>query len=414
VAASVRLQREAAVKARTFLWLLAIAGAGVLTWALLQLRSRPPEVQFVPVTRDTIHNSVVTNGKVEPIEWATARAERSGPVEKILIQRGQNVAKDAPLVELDATEARASFAAAEARIAQAQADLDLIRRGGRATDLADISAGLDLARHDFETAKGDYDIAKRLLDRQAGTKIDVEKAKERMDRAQLQIQSFEQRRSALTTAAPDRAAAQARLDDAKAAQNLAETQIRQSAPIDGTVYQFDLKPGAYLNAGDVIATIGRLDRVRVTVYVDEPDLGRVAKAMPVVITWDALPGKQWSGEVDKTPTQIVPLGTRQVGEVACVIQNPDRELLPGTNVTVEIRAQTVPNILTLPKETVHTEHGQTGVYVLTDDHLEWKQVTLGVSNTTRTEVNGLKEGEEVAISSDHALRNGLVVRAVVQ
>jgi HlyD family secretion protein len=152
----------------------------------------------------------------------------------------------------------------------------------------------------------------------------------------------------------------------------------------------------------------------VTVYVDEPDLGRVAKAMPVVITWDALPGKQWSGEVDKTPTQIVPLGTRQVGEVACVIQNPDRELLPGTNVTVEIRAQTVPNILTLPKETVHTEHGQTGVYVLTDDHLEWKQVTLGVSNTTRTEVNGLKEGEEVAISSDHALRNGLVVRAVVQ
>ena len=99
------------MKARTFLWLLAIAGAGVLTWALLQLRSRPPEVQFVPVTRDTIHNSVVTNGKVEPIEWATARAERSGPVEKILIQRGQNVAKDAPLVELDATEARASFAA---------------------------------------------------------------------------------------------------------------------------------------------------------------------------------------------------------------------------------------------------------------------------------------------------------------
>ena len=71
-------------------------------------------------------------------------------------------------------------------------------------------------------------------------------------------------------------------------------------------------------------------------------------------------------------------------------------------------------MIVTPKETVHTEHGQTGVYVLTDDHLEWKQVTLGVSNTTRTEVNGLKEGEEVAISSDHALRNGLVVRAVVQ
>lgn len=403
------------MRARTLVLLIAIAGAGVVLWALLKLRSQPPEVQFVRVTRGTIHNSVVTNGKVEPIEWATARSERAGPVEKILIQRGQRVAKDAPLVQLDASEARANLATAESRIAQAQADLDLIHRGGRATDLADISAGLDRAKLDLQTAKRDYDALKRLEDKQAATRVEVDAAKQRMDQAQLQIESFEKRRQALATAAPDRAAAQARLDDAKAAQTLAQTQIEQSvirAPIEGAVYQFDLKPGAYLNAGDVVATIGRLDRVRVTVYVDEPDLGRVAKAMPVVITWDAMPGKEWSGEVDRTATQIVPLGTRQVGEVACVIENPGRELLPGTNVTVEIRAQTVPNVLTLPKETVRVEHGETGVYVLAGDHLEWKKITQGVSNTTRTEVGGLVEGEEVAISSDHAMRAGLVVQPI--
>jgi len=404
------------VRARTLVVVLAIGGAGVLIWALLKLRSQPPEVQFVRVARVTIHNSVVTNGKVEPIEWATARAERSGPVEKILIQRGQNAAEGAPLVELDTSEARAGLAAAEARIAQAQADLDLMRRGGRATDLAEISAGLDLAHHDLETATKDYDALKRLEQKQAATKAEVEAAKQRMDHAQLQIESFEQRRAALAAKAPDRAAAQARLDDAKAAQTLAETEIRQSvirAPIGGIVYQFDLKPGAYLKAGDVVATIGRLDRVRVTVYVDEPDLGRVAKAMPVVITWDALPGNQWSGEVDRIPTQIVPLGTRQVGEVACVIQNPGRELLPGTNVTVEIRSQTVPNVLAIPKEAVHNDHGETGVYVLAGDHLEWKKITLGVSNTTRTEVSGLNEGDAVALSSDHALRDGLVIKPVM-
>ena len=87
------------------------------------------------------------------------------------------------------------------------------------------------------------------------------------------------------------------------------------APIAGTVYQFDLKPGAYLNAGDLVASIGQLDRVRVKVFVDEPDLGRVKRGMPVGITWDAMPGRQWKGVVDKTPTQIVALGTRQVGEV---------------------------------------------------------------------------------------------------
>ena len=51
--------------------------------------------------------------------------------------------------------------------------------------------------------------------------------------------------------------------------------------------------------------------------------------------------------MDRTATQVVALGTRQVGEVACLIQNPDRDLLPGTNVNVEIRAQAVENALTV-------------------------------------------------------------------
>ena len=101
------------------------------------------------------------------------------------------------------------------------------------------------------------------------------------------------------------------------------------APVSGTLYQFDLKVGAYLQPGDLVGLVGNLDKVKVTVYVDEPDLGRVAVGMPVTITWDAMPGRQWKGTVDKFPTQVVALGTRQVGEVGCIIDNPDRDLLPG-------------------------------------------------------------------------------------
>src|SRR5258706_5969653 len=122
------------------------------------------------------------------------------------------------------------------------------------------------------------------------------------------------------------------------------------APIEGTVYQFDLKPGAYLNPGDLVATIGLLNRVRVNVYVDEPDLGSVAKGHA------AMRGRQWKREVDKTATQIVALGTRQVGEVVCVIQNPDRDLPPGTNVNVEIISRVIEND--------RHKRGETGVFVL--------------------------------------------------
>ena len=402
------------MKARTFLLLAIAAAAGALFWGVRRYRNQPPEVQFVHVTRQTIHSSVTTNGKVEPIEWVIARAERAGPVQKILIQRGQRVAKGQPLVELDSTEARASLVAAQARIAQAQADLDVIRRGGRSTDLADIQNGLDRAHLDLDQAQRDYDSFERLLAKNAATQTEVNTAKARVDSAKLQIEALERRRAALANTG-DRAAVQARLEDAQAAARVAQLQIRQSgiaAPIEGTVYQFDLKPGAYLNAGDAVAYIGRLDRVRVTVYVDEPDLGRVRKQMPVMITWDALPGHQWEGEVDRTPTQIQALGTRQVGEVECLIRNPDRDLLPGTNVNVEIRSQTVPDALSIPKEALRTEHGQTGVYLLAGDHVEWKKVTVGVSNTTRTQIEGLEAGDAVALYSDRTLRDGMPVKPV--
>jgi HlyD family secretion protein len=403
------------VRARTILILLVLAAAGVLAWALVRFKSQPVEVQFARAVITTVHSSVPTNGKVEPIEWAVARAERSGPVDKILIQRGEQVKAGQRLVELDSSEARASLASAQAKIGEARAQLDLLARGGRSTDLAEISAGIDRAKLDLGNAQNDYDRLLRLEQKQAATRAEVDAAKQRIDQAKLQIDSFEKKKQALVSA-PDRAAAQARLEDAQAAARLAQVQIDQSvvrAPIEGTVYQFDMKPGAYLNAGDTVASIGRLDRVRVNVNVDEPDLGRVAKGMPVVITWVAMPGQQWDGEVDRMPTQIVPLGTRQVGEVVCVIRNPGHELLPGTNVDVEIRAQTVENAVAIPKEAVRTEHGETGVYLLKGDRIEWRRVQLGVSNTTRTQVvAGVSEGDAVALFSEKALHDGMLVKPV--
>ena len=76
------------MKLRHLLWVvvLAIAAGGV--WYAVTLRNQPPEMTFAHVVRESITSSVPTNGKVEPIEWAEARAERPGPVAKILVQRG--------------------------------------------------------------------------------------------------------------------------------------------------------------------------------------------------------------------------------------------------------------------------------------------------------------------------------------
>jgi multidrug efflux pump subunit AcrA (membrane-fusion protein) len=158
-----------------------------------------------------------------------------------------------------------------------------------------------------------------------------------------------------------------------------------------------------------------LDRVRVTVYVDEPDLGKVRKREVVNITWDALPGHQWKGEVDKLPTQIVPLGTRQVGEVGCVIENPERDLIPNANINAEIQATVVEKALTVPKEAIRREGPETGVFLLQGDRVVWRRINLGVSNYTKSQVlSGVTDGDAVALPTEKPLKNGAKVAPVYQ
>jgi HlyD family secretion protein len=389
--------------------------AGALGWWIHRVNSRPPEVPFARVKRETLVSTLVTNGKVEPWEWVAVRAVRAGLVARVDVEKGRQVAKGALLVELDARDARAELDSANARVAQMQAELDTLRRGGKSVDLAEIDNDLARARMDLDVAQRDLAVLRRLAEKQAATRQNVDDASRRVEQLQAQMQALAKKRAALVSPL-DISAAEARLGEAQAAQRVAEERLEQRmirAPVAGTVYQLDARVGAYLNPGDLVANVGVLDKLRVRVYVDEPELGRVAPGMPVTLTWDALPGRQWKGKVDRMPTEVVPLGTRQVGEVICALDNPNRELLPGTNVNAEILSQVVNNALIVPKEAVRTASSQAGVFVLSGQQVRWRPVKLGASSVTRVQVlDGLLEGEAVALGAERPLADGDPVRPV--
>jgi len=134
--------------------------------------------------------------------------------------------------------------------------------------------------------------------------------------------------------------------------------------------------------------------------------------MAVAISWDAAPGESWKGEVEMMPAQIVAIGTRQVGEVRCGIENRDGRLPAGANVNVEIVAEVVENALSIPKEALRREGGKTGVFVRSGDQVRWREVELGTSSLTHVEVkNGLQEGEAVALPAEPPLADGEKIRA---
>ncbi|MDX2149735.1 MAG: efflux RND transporter periplasmic adaptor subunit [Bryobacteraceae bacterium] len=398
---------------RRLLVLLAVLVVAAVALWLAFGRSRPPEVALAKVERQTIESILTTNGRVEPVEWASARAARPGLIESLSVERGQQVARGAVLATMDASEARAALAAAEARIEQARATLTTLERGGSAAERATIEGELAQVRLDRQTAEREVATLGRLVAKRAATEQELTAAKQRVAVLEAREKALEAKRSALVVST-DREVAQAQLRDAQAAAALAREQIESStvkAPIAGTVYGLEARVGSFLNAGDLVASIGQLDRLRAVIYVDEPELGRVRRGIPVRLTWDALPGREWKGYVDRLPTQVVAQGTRQVGEVVALIDNPDRTLLPGTNVNAALQSEVVTAALSIPKEAIRRRGGEVGVFVLgAENKLNWRPVKLGASNVTRSQVvGGLNEGDQVALAGDRELTDGMVV-----
>jgi len=396
---------------KKLLWLFAIPLAAVGWWAYHR-NNAPPQVPFAKVIRETLVSTLPTNGKVEPIQWVAVRVEQAGLVTKVPVQEGQTVGPGAPLAILSDTGLQADLEAAAARVAQARADLATLDAGGKQLELTTIENDLARLRLEQDHDQKEYASLRRLADKQAASPLEVDEIKSKLQAADMGIEALQKRRAVLVTQS-DKTVARARLRDAEAAVELAKSHIAQTtihAPIAGVVYGLAARPGAYLNAGDLVANVGRTERLRVHVYVDEPELGRVQEGQPVSIGWDALPGRAWEGSVERKPANIVALGSRQVGEVLCTIDNPGRVLLPGTNVDAHIRTATVANALTIPKECLRRDAHGVGVFTLRDGRLEWRAVQTGVSSLTRVQIlAGLAEGGEVALPTELTLQPGEIV-----
>jgi HlyD family secretion protein len=345
------------------------------------------------------------------------RAEGPGIIDRVLVREGQPVRQGALLATLRLSGTQPDLSAAEAQIAQATAKLAEIERGGHGAELAEIENGLRRAHFQKDAAQRDLDALTRLAQKNAATRAEVDAARTKVNAAQLEIEALTRKRESLIGAG-DRSVAEARLREGQAAAADARKRAAQSeihSTLSGVAYSVPARAGGYVNAGDPIASIGRLDKLRVRVYVDEPELGRVAVGQPVKITWDALPGASWTGAVDQTPTEVVALGTRQVGEVRCVIENADGKLVPGTNVIAEIRTSLAPNALTVPKECVRREGAVSTALVLTGDRVSSRKISLGASSATRAQIaSGLNEGESVALPVEFPLKDGDRVRPVYQ
>lgn len=192
-------------------------------------------------------------------------------------------------------------------------------------------------------------------------------------------------------------------------ENLLENSVLTS-PISGIVTARNYDAGDMYGMTLPLFTVEQIVPVKLLIGVSETDYSKIRKGAPVSITVDALPGKTFTGKVNRVYPSIDPM-TRTV-TVETVVNNSDKVLRPGMFARVTLNFETVESII-IPDTAVikQTGSGERFVYILNPDNtVTYKKVELGLRLDNEYEVlSGVAEGDKVVTGGQIRLKDGIKV-----
>jgi HlyD family secretion protein len=188
--------------------------------------------------------------------------------------------------------------------------------------------------------------------------------------------------------------AQLALDSARRA--VEDTEL--IAPMNGTVTTMEPQVGEMASAGAPVVVLSDLATFVVEVNLDETDVAQVTVGQEALVSVDAFPEAELSGEV----TYVAPVAQVESGVVLYAVtvhlSPTDIPVRAGMTTDVEIVSASRDNALIVPLRAVHTEGDQIYVYRLVGDQTEEVQVALGMVTETEVEITGgLAEGDVVSV-----------------
>jgi membrane fusion protein, multidrug efflux system len=188
---------------------------------------------------------------------------------------------------------------------------------------------------------------------------------------------------------------------------IAKTEIR--APFDGVVGLRYVSEGAFVNAATRVATLQRLDRLKVDFSIPEKYAMRIRVGSPITFTI-AGGERRFFGEIYAFDPRI-DTATRTV-LIRALCPNADGRLLPGAFANVELRLSQVRDALLVPAVAVIPGLNQKNVFVMIDGKAERRAVETGTRMESTVHIlSGLEPGDVVITSGLQQLRAGQAVVA---
>ena len=235
-------------------------------------------------------------------EFVYVSSPLAGTLEKLSVQRGDEVKAGALLFELTNVPEQATRDEADRRLRQAKANLEDARKGKRPTEIESIEAQIKQAKAALELSEKEL-VRQETLFKNAGasTQEDVDRARSLRDQnrqhtaqleADLQTSQLGSRSDQIAAAEANVRAFEATL--AKADWDL--SQKRQSAPQTGLVFDTLYREGEWIAAGRPIVALLPPANVKLRVFVPETWLGGIHVGDAVQVFADGAPGS-FSGKI---------------------------------------------------------------------------------------------------------------------
>jgi len=385
----------------SFVFLLPLVAAGCN--AAGKAADRPAASAAVAVSpvaavERPISRFIRTTGSLTAEDQAGVSAEVAGRVIGTPVERGTAVAANAELVIISPTETEAQLREAEANAAQIEARLGL---APTSTFNVDAVPEVQNAKASLNLAESEFARIQSLLDQRVVSQSEFDQRQAQLEAAR---QQFDAAKNAASQQYQSLLAARARVTLARKA--LADTSVR--APFAGVVAERTVSVGDYVTKGMRIATVVRVNPLRVRLTIPEQFVSIVVPGEKVEFEVDAYSGRQFDGTIRYVSPALE--ANQRALTVEASVPNADGALKPGLFATARIeQPQKTPAIL-IPSVAVQTSAGTSRVYVVSGDHVEERIVTTGQALDTLVEVtNGIKAGDRVATANVTTLADGMKI-----
>lgn len=405
-------------KNRVVLILVIVAVVAFFVFQYNQSRNTDATSQFqtAVVERGSLTATIGATGTVRAQQTAVLVWQAAGTVDVVNVKVGDNVPAGFVMAYLSKTSLPQSIILAEADLASAEKALDDLlnsdtARAQAVIALRDAQEAYDKAYNWRRELDNDRITVKEIVyKKRFGITIpEIKEYKTWADETTKQIaqEDLELKQGLLDDAqreldrltdgnSEDIIAAQARIDAAQATINLA----RVISPFGGIVTESYPLSGDQVGAGATAFRLDDLSKLLVDVEVSEVDINSVSVGQPVELTFDAILGSEYHGEV----VEVAQTGTSVQGvvsfKVTVELLDADASVKPGMTAAVNITVKEMNDVVLIPNRSVRLSDGNRVVYLLENGLPVKKTVRLGSSSETMSVIVGgdVNEGDSVILN----------------